>query len=238
MYTFESKVRFSEVDDTEMLTLPAVVNYFQDCSTFQSEELGQGADVLKKNGKAWILSAWQIEVNRYPRICEKLKIDTWATDFKGIYGNRNFRLRTEDDEVLAKANSIWVYMDIVKGRPTRPEPELVSAYEVCPSLDMESVSRKIALPQELEEREAFSVLRHQIDVNHHVNNCQYIQMALEVLPECGHAKKIRVEYKKSAVLGDRISPRVAIEPERKVVELCGTDGSVFAVVEMRESTCI
>ena len=103
---------------------------------------------------------------------------------------------------------------------------------------MESVSRKIALPQELEEREAFPVFRHQIDVNHHVNNCQYIQMALEVLPECGHAKKIRVEYKKSAVLGDMIYPRVAIEPERKVVELCGADGSVFAVVEMRESACI
>ena len=109
--------------------------------------------MLKKNGKAWILSAWQIEVNRYPRICEKLKIDTWATDFNGIYGNRNFRLRTGNDEVLAKANSIWVYMDIVKGRPARPEPELVLAYEVCPPLDMEPVSRKIALPQELEERE-------------------------------------------------------------------------------------
>ena len=193
MYTFESRVRFSEVDHTETLTLPAVVNYFQDCSTFQSEELGQGADVLKKNGQAWILSAWQIEVDRYPRICEKLKIDTWATDFNGIYGNRNFRLRTEKDEVLAKANSIWVYMDIVKGRPVRPEPEVIAAYGTCPPLDMELVSRKIALPKEVEEREAFPVLRHQIDVNHHVNNCQYIQMALEVLPECGHAKKIRVE---------------------------------------------
>ena len=234
MYTFDSIVRFSEVDNTERLTLPAVVNYFQDCSTFQSEELGQGADALKKMGKAWILSAWQIEVDRYPRICEKLKIDTWATSFNGIYGNRNFRLRTGNDEILARANSIWVYMDIVKGRPVRPEQEVISAYETCPSLDMEPVSRKIALPQDLEERESFPVLRHQIDVNNHVNNCQYIQMALEVLPECGRAGKIRVEYKKSAVFGDTICPKVAVEPDRKVVELCGTDGSVFAVVEMRE----
>lgn len=234
MYTFESKVRFSEVDHTERLTLPAVVNYFQDCSTFQSEELGQGADVLKQHGKAWILSAWQIEVDRYPRICEKLKIDTWASSFNGIYGNRNFRLRTDEEEVLARANSIWVYMDVIKGRPVRPEPEVLSAYEICPPLDMEQVSRKITLPQELEEREPFPILRHQIDVNNHVNNCQYIQMALEALPECGRAGKIRVEYKKSAVLGDWIYPRVAIETERKVVELCGADGSVFAVVEMRE----
>lgn len=234
MYTFESRVRFSEVDATEKLTLPAVVNYFQDCTTFQSEELGRGIEALKAIGKGWILSSWQIEVNRYPRICEKLKIDTWATTFDGIYGNRNFRLRTENDEVLARANSIWVYMDLVKGRPLRPNQEVISAYEIDPPLDMEPVSRKIALPKELEEREAFPVLRHQIDVNNHVNNCQYIQMALEVLPECGRAKKIRVEYKKSAKFGDMICPKVAIEADRKVVELCGTDGSVFAVVEMRE----
>lgn len=234
MYTFESRVRFSEVDATEKLTLPGVVNYFQDCTTFQSEELGRGIEALKAIGKGWILSSWQIEVNRYPKICEKLKIDTWATTFDGIYGNRNFRLRTENDEVLARANSIWVYMDLVKGRPLRPDQDVISAYEIDPPLDMEPVSRKIALPKELEEREAFPVLRHQIDVNNHVNNCQYIQMALEVLPECGRAKKIRVEYKKSAVFGDMICPKVAIEADRKVVELCGTDGSVFAVVEMRE----
>lgn len=52
MYTFESRVRFSEVDHTEMLTLPSLVNYFQDCSTFQSEDIGLGIDVLKGQGKA------------------------------------------------------------------------------------------------------------------------------------------------------------------------------------------
>ena len=231
MYTFESRVRFSEVDATEKLTLPAVVNYFQDCTTFQSEELGRGIEALKAIGKGWILSAWQIEVNRYPKICEKLKIDTWATTFDGIYGNRNFRLRTENDEVLARANSIWVYMDLVKGRPLRPDQDVISAYEIDPPLDMEPVSRKIALPKELEEREAFPVLRHQIDVNNHVNNCQYIQMALEVLPECGRAKKIRVEYKKSAVYGDKIVLKKAVEESRIVVELCDTENTPYAIVE-------
>ena len=43
-YTFKSRVRFSEVDHTKRITLPGIVNYFQDCSTFQSEELGLGVD--------------------------------------------------------------------------------------------------------------------------------------------------------------------------------------------------
>ena len=54
------------------------------------------------------------------------------------------------------------------------------------------------------------------------------------MPECGHVKKIRVEYKKSAVLGDWIYPRVAIDEERKTVELCTADGAPYAVVEFKE----
>ena len=65
MYAFESRVRFSEIDTSERLTLPALVNYFQDCSIFQSEELGLGIDSLKEKKRAWVLTAWQIEVERY-----------------------------------------------------------------------------------------------------------------------------------------------------------------------------
>lgn len=39
-YTTEGRIRFSEVDHTRRITLPGIVNYFQDCSTFQSEDLG------------------------------------------------------------------------------------------------------------------------------------------------------------------------------------------------------
>ena len=48
MYTFESRVRYSETDHRETMTLPAIVNYFQDCSTFQSEDLGVGIDYFRE----------------------------------------------------------------------------------------------------------------------------------------------------------------------------------------------
>ena len=31
-YTTEGRIRFSEVDHTRRITLPGIVNYFQDCS--------------------------------------------------------------------------------------------------------------------------------------------------------------------------------------------------------------
>lgn len=234
MYTIEGRVRYSEVDSGNKIKLPAIVNYFQDCTTFQSEDMELGHQTLEKYGKIWILSSWQIEVDRYPLIGEKIKVDTWSAGFEGIYGHREFRMRTEDGEVLAWAHSLWLYMDMKKGRPTRPDESTQEAYGEEHLMEREILPRKITLPEEAKEYESFPVLRCQIDTNEHVNNCQYIQMALEVMPECGHVKKIRVEYKKSAVLGDWIYPRVAIDEERKTVELCTADGAPYAVVEFKE----
>ena len=39
MYSFDSRVRYSEVDEDRKLSLTGVINYMQDCSTFQSEDL-------------------------------------------------------------------------------------------------------------------------------------------------------------------------------------------------------
>ena len=231
MYAFESRVRFSEIDHTERMTLPALVNYFQDCSTFHSESLGLGIEALKEKGKVWILSSWQIVVVRYPKMGEEIRVETWPTGFEKMCGTRNFCMKTKEGEVLAYANSIWVYMDIVKGRPTRPDAEETAAYGEEKPLDMDYAPRKILLPQETVSQTCFPVRRFQIDTNEHVNNCQYIQMALEVIPECERSSKIRVEYKKSAVLGDMICPKTAVEERRKVVELCDETDGIFAVVE-------
>ena len=44
MYTFDSRIRYSETDETGALSLLGVINYLQDCSTFQSEDIGLGVE--------------------------------------------------------------------------------------------------------------------------------------------------------------------------------------------------
>lgn len=114
MYTFDSRVRYSEIDHTGNMTLPALINYFQDCSTFQSEDIGLGTEVLKAKKKAWILSYWQIVIERLPALGERITAGTFATEFKGLYGNRNFVLDDARGNRLAYANSVWVFMDMEK----------------------------------------------------------------------------------------------------------------------------
>lgn len=233
MYEFGGRVRYSEIDHTGKMTLPALINYFQDCSTFHSEEVGLGMGRLKADRKAWVLSYWQVIVERYPELGERIVTGTFPTEFKGLYGNRNFYMKDEQGKQLACANSIWVFMDLEKGRPTRPAKEYIEPYGTEEPLDMPYEGRKILMPEECEDMEPFPVRRYHIDTNEHVNNCQYVQMALEMLPREMSAGQLRVDYKKSAVLGDIIYPKVSREAERTVVELCDAGGKPYAVVELK-----
>ena len=100
-YSFSGRIRYSEIGENGLLTLPGVLNYFQDCSTFQSEAVGLGMKVLKERKRFWVLSAWQVIINRYPELGEDIRTSTWAYGFRGFMGMRNFTMDTEAGESLA-----------------------------------------------------------------------------------------------------------------------------------------
>ena len=233
IYEFSGRVRYSEIDHRGTMTLPALINYFQDCSTFHSESIGLGMERLKLKKKAWVLSYWQIIIDRYPKLYEKITTGTFATEFKGLFGNRNFYMKDEEGGRIACANSIWVFMDLEKGRPCRPAEEDIAPYGVNEPLDMPYEDRKISVPEVFEDREPFPVRKYHIDTNEHVNNCQYVQMALEMLSGDISVRQVRVDYKKSAVLGDIIYPGVAQDQGRIVTELWDENKRPYAVIEMK-----
>lgn len=231
MYRIDTKVRYSECGEDGKIKLASIINLFQDASSAQSESLGVGMDYLKSVKRAWVLNSWQIIVERYPKAHEEIEVTTWPTGFRGVFGPRNFCLKTQDGEMLAYAHTLWVYMDIENGMPTKPSEEEKAIYGTEPPLEMEYASRKIKMPEEAKVVDTISVRKYHIDTNNHVNNCQYVQMAVEVLPEDFRTKQVRVEYKKSAVYGDKIVIKMAEEEERIVVELCDEYEVPYAVVE-------
>ena len=65
MYTFDSRIRYSEVDKDAYLTIESLIDYFQDCSTFQTQDGPATMEYLRKKNIAWVLNSWQIIINRY-----------------------------------------------------------------------------------------------------------------------------------------------------------------------------
>ena len=102
IYQFDSRVRYSEVDENRRITLLSILNYFQDCSSFHSEKIGFGIDYLKEKQCAWVLSSWQIVLGELPVFGQEITVQTWPYSFKGFLGERNFCIRDEKGEKLAK----------------------------------------------------------------------------------------------------------------------------------------
>lgn len=230
MYTFDSRIRFSESDSRGYLPLTGLLNYFQDASTFQSEDLGRGLAYTKAHNLVWVLSAWQIVVERYPKLGEKVTIGTFPYDFKAFIGLRNFCMMDENGEYLAKANSVWSLLSTENGKPVQPSEELLSAYELEEKLDMEYAPRKIPVPGSGRVVDMVMVKKQHLDTNHHVNNGQYVAMAQQYLPENYTVNKLRVEYRKQAMLGDEITPWVSEEDGAYKVAINNEEDAAYAVL--------
>ena len=231
MYKTEGPVRYSECGPDNQMKLSACINYFQDCTTENSETIGVGHDYLVAKKRAWILNSWNVEFYRRPEAGEHIEVGTWATGFRGVFGPRDFVMKTKEGEVLVQAASLWVYVDTETGRPVKPTEEDISVYEVGEPILAEPISRKINRPIDTVKVDTFPVHKYHIDTNKHVNNSKYVEIACEALPDGFEVKKMRVEYKKAAVLGDTIVLKKVVTEEKIIAELCDGEDNIFAIVE-------
>ncbi len=236
MYSFSGRVRYSELDGSGHLSLKSMMDYLQDCSTFQSESLGLGIRYLQERKKAWWLSSWNIDILSLPVLGQEIRISTWAHDFKGIYGYRCFAIQDEQGEYMVKADSTWFFFDLEKRCPARPDPEQILPYmqSGAEALDIEILPKKTPHIEGGRYLEPIKVQKHHLDTNEHVNNAVYIYMARDCLDSAAQIGGIAVWYKKMALLGDVLYPYVAEEEKHYTVELNDAEGGHYAYIRMKK----
>ncbi len=236
MYTFSSRARYTEINHQQGIMAPSsIINYFQDCSTFQSEDLNIGLTYLQEKHRIWLLNSWQLELIRPIRLADYLTIGTWPYGFKGIYGYRNFIMKSHTDELLAVANSVWVYMDYETGTPLKV-PKDNAGYILEPPYPMDYMDRKINITGlTLTPLAPFPVVKSNIDSYNHVNNGQYIKMAEEFLPKNFSIRRMRVEYRQQAVAGEIIHPYVLHQDKDYYVVLSDATSKPYAIIQFTEA---
>lgn len=239
MYKISSKVRYSEIGGDGKLTIPAIINYFQDCYIEHGEFLGLGLESMKGTDKAWFLGSWQIVFDRRPVMNEKIEVGTKTYEIKEFFDRRNFLMYDEEGKLLVHANSNWLYVNTKRNRPVKYDTSGGKDSHVEEEFPMKKANRKIIAPEnrgEWKEASEYRVKRSAIDTNSHVNNCEYVRIGLNFLPKEFDETKIRqlrVEYKKPAKLDDIMIPRyLFLEEEGKVfMELNNVKKESFVVLE-------
>ncbi|KGK87081.1 acyl-ACP thioesterase [Desulfosporosinus sp. HMP52] len=213
-FNMEFEVYYHEVNPKEQATPLAILHYLEDAAISHSESIGQGIKQLQAKKQAWILNQWILQMNRYPVLGEKVMIETWSSGFERFYANRDFLIKDKNQEIIGKATSLWIFYNTESKRPSRIPQGFQEAYGVDPIRVIEDATNQFQIhevgdqAQAVDNEQIFTVRRSDIDTNGHVNNANYLQWMLEVIPEDvyqnAYLAAMKITYRKAATYGSSI----------------------------------
>lgn len=226
------RVRFSELSLDRHVSISKIAGYIEDCNIFELEDTSTGIHFLFSHNLSWFVSGWQIYVKRYPAFNERLKIRTWDHKTESLISYRNAEIIDANGERIVLANCPCVLMDTKKGRPIKIPKDIIKPLASGHSLDMDYEPRKISIPKNFTEEEPFSVRKADLDLNCHVTSPKYIAYAEEYISDDYFIRQVRVDYRKAAILHDKIYPRISgLKDNRCTIQLCDENGGLFAAIE-------
>ncbi len=230
-YEITSRVRYSEIDPESKLTPAGTINYLQDCTTFHDLDAGMGVDYWKRTGAGWIICAWNILLGDLPKYGEKIRIRTDCYKLRSFLGWRTYRIFGEDGRVAVAADSKWALMDLENLKPRKVTEEVAKAYGNDAHIPLKWESKHIVLPENMQINDPITVTHMQLDTNMHVNNEQYLNIAMPYLPADFEIKKMCIEYKAQAKEGDLIIPKTAALGNDKIVALDDENDNSYCILK-------
>jgi len=95
------------------------------------------------------------------------------------------------------------------GKLQKVPQEVYNSVVFDSQVDMDYTERRIVLSEVEPQRTGKVIVQAtDIDYNGHVNNAEYMRMALNLLPEGFNVSRVRIEYKVPAKMGDTIETSV------------------------------
>ena len=231
MYSLKYKVTTSTCDSEGRLKLCSALQMMQDCSEMWIDSEPGVKLYFAEQHMAQLLATRQVEIVRVPEYKEELTVTTSVYGMKPMFGFRNTFIYDAEGKPCYKTWSMGAFVDKSAGKLKRVDDATMASMSLEPQLEMDYKDRRIILPKEDGEvLEPVKVLRADIAYNRHVNNVNYVRMAMELLPEGFDVKGLRVEYRVAAKLGDTLVPTLYHTGAAFIVSLSIGD-DVSAIVE-------
>lgn len=207
---FESfKVRSNEVYVDGKASMPAICNYLQEIAGDSAKQLGFSIEQLLSKNVTWVLTRIKVEMDLYPIWREHIEVETWPSGYDKMVATRDFRIWNAKKQVIGKASSIWMLIDLSSRRPVMVEPFLSE-------FARENEDRALIIKREERLKELdqvantkfFNVRYGDLDLNNHVNNVHFVEWVLESVQsefrDNSILKSIDIQFKAECFYGDRI----------------------------------
>lgn len=208
-------VQLSDVDFNKKLKLSTLFVYFQDLATEHSEMLGKGRDVLQKDNLIWVIASARVDIERYPVWNEEILVETWPLQPDKVNFERDFIVYDENNDVIVRAVTNWVIIDINSRRLKRSKvinPEFPEAdRERAIDCSLERINESGSLKEVYRKTVGYS----DIDMNEHLNNSRYLDYIMDCFNMDEHknyfTKSVEVNYIHEALPGDTIILKKGID---------------------------
>ena len=220
MYRQDFQVLSCDVDLSRTLRLSTLFIKLQEAAIAHTIELGITREKTLDQGLLWAVTQYHALFHRLPEYDEKVTLLSWPGKTMHLYFPRYFRLVDTKGSVLFEAVSYWVLIDEKTRALVFPESHDIYIKEVV-------TGNELAMPGRLRRQEAdstssFTVPYSYIDLNGHMNNARYYDLAMDLMPDELHRRrlcKLTSEHIGEAQLGDTLS--VACAASNDSFYICG-----------------
>lgn len=206
-YIREMTIPYYDGDKTGLVQPYMLLTYMAEVSSLHSDSLDLGLKNLRKNNYGWMLNRWKVKILKYPKVLDKIYVETWPSSFYKFYANREFVIYDEDKNPICLASTIWVFLDITKKRLLRIPQEFYDTYGIIEEKlneDFYDFKKDFTTRGNLD----FRVRRSDIDYNNHVNNTKYLNWMIEAMPENIYdgyrVSELDIQYKREIKLGNMV----------------------------------
>lgn len=196
-----------DINSLKELTNTGLLSYLEDVACIHSEFAGYGVSNIDKIKRTWILLSWKIKVIKRSKFADNLNVKTWSRLIDKFYAYRDFEIYNQDNDLVAIATSKWVFIDIEKGKIIKISEEVSEAYHqenvaVFEEKDIE----KLQEPENYINKISYKITKNMIDINKHLHNTYYMDLAKEVLPDeisfSNEPNEFEIMYKHEIKLGE------------------------------------
>ena len=200
-------VHFSDVDKNNILKPSALLNYLQEIGSLHTDSVKLGLYQVPILHFAWIVLGWKIKINSLPKWNDQLRVVTWPRSFNNFFYFRDYEIYNNKDEKIACATSKWICFDTENQRIEKVSEKVTSLLPTDGTTIFDEKFGKMKEPLSYENTFFYTILKHDIDTNNHLNNVKYLTLALEVLPDSVSStdiSEIEIMYKNSSYLHEDI----------------------------------
>ena len=219
VYREEIHLRAKDVDLYRRLRTSELFRLLQEASIRHTEQLGMGREKTLDKGILWVLTQQRCEIRRMPEYDEHIVLKSWPGRNMHLLFPRHYSMETAAGEPLLKASAIWCLVDAKSRKVVFPEKYGVQ-------IDGAETGEEIELPRPIRkldctETRVFTVPYSYVDLNGHMNNARYFDLAEDSIPAAAAGEKLRLvcaEYSNEAHLGEQLRLRWSREDKRCYME--------------------